>query len=76
MKTTTATEPRHDSATCHLASGNSWADCDCAEIDPTDRPCLSCLGVIDSAADGCPACKAIDRRRRAFRVTLHHRDPS
>lgn len=65
-----AKEPKHDTATCQLNPGNSWADCDCPEIDASDRPCLGCLGVADSAADGCPACKAIDQRRRAARAKL------
>ncbi len=27
-----------------LKPGNSWAECLCAEIDPSDRPCLTCDG--------------------------------
>lgn len=41
---------------CHLGTGYSWAECLCAEIDPSDRPCMSCEQLAESAKF-CMACR-------------------
>ena len=42
----------------------AWADCDCAEIDAADRPCIVCQAMGESATK-CGGCaRELDGRKR------------
>lgn len=59
----------HDETTCHLGVGMRWDECLCPEIDPSDRPCLSCRAIALSA-HSCPSCLEADRARSDYRYRL------
>ena len=57
-----ALAPAHVEGDCDLAPGASWQECDCADIDPADRPCVVCEALAESA-EKCAGCKHEQARR-------------
>lgn len=60
---------QHDQARCHLGVGMRWRDCDCAEIHPNDRPCITCEALTSSALD-CNGCRELAEGRSLHRQRL------
>lgn len=54
---------------CHLEPGSRWAECLCAQIDPQDRPCVTCDTILDSAKT-CAKCEE-EAQRHAINLAAH-----
>lgn len=58
--------------TCHLGPGMRWDECLCADIDPSDRPCLTCVAVAASGVE-CLDCREQAEARALYRENLARR---
>lgn len=54
---------------CRLTNGNTWRECACAEIDPSDRPCVVCDEIAVSAK-GCDVCAVLGGVRARLRAAI------